>query len=1071
MRRLLLAVAFAGACAFAQAKEITWTGSVDTDFANGGNWSGGAPAAGDTAKFTATATITGAFDFGADGLTIDVANGTTLTCKTAFAGTGQLTKVGTGTLAFTDYKTGTFTGGLRVEKGKLSPKNNSNWHLTIGDSANVVTLVMTGTADDPQIQGTWGSCLDNLVHVTGTCQPERSAFSISDVSFTLRGSYTADCDTLIASGWNSTFVGSGFVDVTGQRLTLKETGSSNAITFGAKGKSIKGTIATTGVGMVKILGEGDATATLIVSNRTSLLNLWAGSARVEGADAVLTLGKSTDNTIGSFSGGSSVTLADGGKIVLGEGAALSVKALTIDGTPVEAGIHPISDFNGRIEGAGDVMVGCKMWCGGASGLLSAPANWSDNVAPACGDVLIFGQNVTLETEDFELTEGSGLTFQILGVGTVVTCKTDFSGAGGLTLSGLGNLRFRRAANGTFTGGVRVVGGELSVINGDGNTWSCTIGDKTSNVITLVMSGDSAKDPTIWFNNYSCALNNKVVVVGTAAEGHETFAISDRGAQNGDVEAETDVRFATHCGTRSLIMTGNIDAGANTVYAETYDKKGDSILFGECNTGNGNILFTKTIVGNLTTHGQGHVEVFSSGVSADATLTVESETWLFNAWAGDVVVSGVTLLMTKTNAWGLSTASSLASTAKVSVENGGKLVLANGKDLAVASLTVNGVPVAKGVHTVAEFGGAFEGSGAVLVGCDKKWIGGAEGLLTDGANWSDNQPAKAGDILVFDKNVKLLDDETMFDLADKDLTLVIVSDVTVTSQTKYTGTGRIVKQAKGTFTINASATGDFSGGLRVEDGIVKVGANGSWGSNVGNGKGVVEVVQGEGRAPQIVATTYGGRLNNPVRITGEASSADAAAVLQAGDRGGFKGAVTADSDFLISSGYHTGYYGSSVSAPGRTMTVNAGAYVTDDGDKVIRTCQLSGALDVSIVKKQVARLQIDVGTTNEANGLTTLEGRTLLSPAAVWSGTNVVVSGETAELQLTARQNLSRQATLSLADGGMLVFTNGLQVCVGELFVNGQRKDNGVYTAVNLPEAISGAGRVRVGKFGMAVLVR
>lgn len=220
----------------------------------------------------------------------------------------------------------------------------------------------------------------------------------------------------------------------------------------------------------------------------------------------------------------------------------------------------------------------------------------------------------------------------------------------------------------------------------------------------------------------------------------------------------------------------------------------------------------------------------------------------------------------------------------------------------------------------------------------------------------------------------------------------------------------------------------------------------------------------------MATTYGGRLNNPVRITGEAGSADAAAVLQAGDRGGFKGAVTADSDFLISSGYHTGYYGSSVSAPGRTMTVNAGAYVTDDSGKVIRTCQLSGALDVAIVKKQVARLQIDAGTTNEANGLTTLEGRTLLSPAAVWSGTNVVVSGETAELQLTARQNLSKQATLSLADGGMLVFTNGLQVCVGELFVNGQRKDNGVYGG-QPARAISGAGRVRVGKFGMAVFVR
>lgn len=1078
MKQLAVALAVTSVCMMMQAKEVVWSGAVDTDFAKESNWTGGAPVAGDTAKFTAKATITGDFDFGADGLTIDVASGVTLTCQTAFAGTGQLTKVGAGTIAFNQQKVGTFTGGLRMEGGVLAVKYDDAWNLTIGDAANVVTLVMTGSDSDPKISfPDWGSCFNNPVRVIGTCKPGVSVFSMVNTSQSYRGAYSADCDTRIATGQSgtTTISGSGVVDVSGHALTLSANNASTVIALGSSTKTICGDIVTIGNGQVKVNGLGDATSTLIVSNRTSLLNAWAGNARVEGADAVLTLDKNTDNkTVGSFSGGSSVVLADGGKIVLADGIAFSVKSLTIDGNPVSSGIHPISDFDGRIEGTGDVMVGCKTWSGGDTGLLSAPANWSDGAAPACGDVLIFSKNVTLDTEEFVLTEGSGLTFLISGAETVVNCKTDFSGEGGLTLDGQGYLRFRRKANGTFTGGVRAVGGRISVVNGDGSTWSCTVGD-AANVITLVMSGDAATDPTICFSNYSCGLNNKVVVEGTASAGHDTFSLTDNGSMNGDVESETDVQFGTHAGSRSLRILGNVAADGNTIYAETNEGKNDIVMFGQCDTGSGSFVFDKKIVGNLTTRGLGSTEIFSSGTSAEATLTVCSRTTLFNAWAGDVVVSGATLLVTKTNAWGRSTTASLAPTATVRIENGGKLVLENGKDLSVAELIVNGVPVTKGVHTFGDpaLGGALESSEArqVWVGCDKKWIGGAEGLLTDGANWSDSAPAVAGDILVFDKDVKLLDGEAMFDLEDKGLTFAVASGKTVKSLVRYTGTGRIVKQSKGAFTINASATGDFSGGLRVEDGVVNVGANSSWGSNVGNGKGVVEVAQGAGRTPQVVATTYGGRLNNPVRITGEAGSADAAAVLQAGDRGGFKGAVTSDADFTISSGYHTGYFGSAFSAPGRTMTVKAGTVLKDDSGKVIRTCQLSGALDVSVVKKQVSRLQVDVGTTNAANTLATLEGRTLLSPAAVWAGTNVVVSGETAELQLTAKRNLSKLATLSLADGGKLVFTNAMTVCVGQLFVDGKQKESGVYTSANLPDLIDGDGRIRAGQLGLPIIVR
>lgn len=1067
--------AFAGVCLFAQAKEIVWTGSVDTDFATAGNWSGGAPAAGDTAKFNDEVTITGSFDFGAGGLTVEVASGKTLTCQTAFAGAGRLTKTGAGTLAFVNKNTGTFTGGLRVEAGKLAAKYSGAWNLTIGDSSNVVTLVMTGSADDPKVAfPDWGSCFNNPVHVTGTCLPGASVFQVSNTSVSYRGTYSTDCDSQIACGQSgtTTISGSGAIDVSGHTLTLNASGASTVLAVGAKGKSILGNLATMGVGRIAINGEGtDSAATLSVSNRVTLCNSWAGSAVVSGESAVLTLDRNTDNnTIGSISGASSVSLVDGGKIVLGTGVSLAVKSLSVDGTPVAAGIHPVSEFDGRIEGDGDVMVGCKTWSGGSTGLLSDGANWADNTPPVCGDALVFGQTVTLEAEDFTLASGSGLTFLIPGNDTVVTCKTDFNGTGGLTLEGKGYLRFRRKVNGSFTGGVRVAGGKLSVVNGSGSDWSCTIGD-ASNVVTLVMAGDAANDPMVVFSNYSCGLNNKVVVTGTSVAGRDTFCLGDSGSMNGDVESTTDIQFGTHCGSRALRVEGNVDVGSRVIVADTNNNKGDVVMFGECNTNSGNILFTKTIAGNLTTRGQGHTEIFSSGVSADALLRVESETYLYNAWAGNIVVTGATLHVTKTNAWGKSTTCTLSPTATVRIENGGRILLENGKPQSVAELIINGEPVSKGIHMVEEFGEAVVGSGMILVGAqEKKWVGGSSGLLTDGANWSDGQPAQAGDVLIFEKNVTLnaLDDDALFDLGTGDLAFVVDSDCTLTSETKYSGTGRLVKYGAGTLKIVIANSGTFSGGVRVEDGTFSAAQNSAWGTNIGDGKGIVEVVVGPGRTSKVENSSYGARVNNPIRVTGS-NAPSGVYSLVSNDRGGFRGLISADVDFAIVGGYYSSHFLGGISAPTNTVTVNAGTSQFDGATP--RTCYLEHEIDASIVKIGPARLRISNGTTNEVNSLTVTEGQLFLEPAAVWSGTNVVVSGETSELWISARQNFATNVVVTISDGGRLYVTNGVGVKVASLVVNDTPVETGVYTAGNLPAVISGEGRVLVGPQGMTIILR
>ena len=102
---VLAVVAFACAGA-AVAAEFTWTGGASGDWTTPGNWDVGAgyPKAGDTAKFNETVTIAGSdINIGGeegttDALTIDIADGKTLTIDASISGEGGVTRSGEGTL-------------------------------------------------------------------------------------------------------------------------------------------------------------------------------------------------------------------------------------------------------------------------------------------------------------------------------------------------------------------------------------------------------------------------------------------------------------------------------------------------------------------------------------------------------------------------------------------------------------------------------------------------------------------------------------------------------------------------------------------------------------------------------------------------------------------------------------------------------------------------------------------------------------------------------------------------------------------------------------------------------------
>ena len=105
-------------------------------------------------------------------------------------------------------------------------------------------------------------------------------------------------------------------------------------------------------------------------------------------------------------------------------------------------------------------------------------------------------------------------------------------------------------------------------------------------------------------------------------------------------------------------------------------------------------------------------------------------------------------------------------------------------------------------------------------------------------------------------------------------------------------------------------------------------------------------------------------------------------------------------------------------------------------------------------------------------LTLFGGTNTLTSTAYWGG-NVVVSGIHTQLALRDDGNLSKDATLSIStDGGATIdIASGGKVKTGEFWVNGSKKDPGIYTAANLPGVVTGAGRLVVGTAGTMIVFR
>lgn len=122
-----------------------WTGAAgDGDWWNAANWSPAEVPAGGMVRFTDDATLVGSVDFGAGGLSVDVADGKTVVFADSVTGTGSLIKSGQGRLVL--RASNAPVGMLQVKDGALDllAAIGSEGLTVVVDGSNAWLRLLTG---------------------------------------------------------------------------------------------------------------------------------------------------------------------------------------------------------------------------------------------------------------------------------------------------------------------------------------------------------------------------------------------------------------------------------------------------------------------------------------------------------------------------------------------------------------------------------------------------------------------------------------------------------------------------------------------------------------------------------------------------------------------------------------------------------------------------------------------------------------------------------------------------------------------------------------------------------------
>lgn len=699
---------------------------------------------------------------------------------------------------------------------------------------------------------------------------------------------------------------------------------------------------------------------------------------------------------------------------------------------------------------------------------SDPNNWN-NGAPEPGDTVVIegtsgwdnpiyigienGATDTIETFDFG---DKGLTLEIKT--SYTRFLVDFQGTGRVVKTGGGKLGL--ACDSSFTGGCEMQAGLIEAWD-NGNVFRFG-----TEPIEFVNSASA--HPGVTSDSWGASLKNAMLFSGL----DEDYTVSSLGQAYtyGLVTATHDCSFKQTYGV--LTFGSPVSATGKTLtIAIGRQKDANSAPGVKLSSSVDASLVFNPIEGSLYV-----TPIVFEGVSTnpDNGLTVGVSDCQFSAsarWGGTNIV-----LRSNAEKLTLKSSSNLSADAYVSIENDAKISVAQGVTVGIRGLTVKGTPVPSGYYTKVELPLVIDGDGCVAVGMGKRttWLGGLTGgsitspnggtplSIFDPANWDNGVPVK-GDILVFTNTYHWsktayvgLEGET-FDIGSEGIVIETVSHIKL--NTKLTGSGTVVKTGSGT--LGVAVNSEHAGGARITEGKFE-----SFISSLVFGTGPVTLVNSGSKKPAIEANLWGCGIKNKLVFEGDVSST----VTSLGQYFTFGGDIESCHDFTIEGTYGSLTFSGTISAPGRTFTANANRTV-DENNPPHFYCQKS--VDANLLKLGNRTLYLQGVSTNSESGLTVREGSCVIDTNGSWAGTNVVVEATAGALTLKANANLSDAATVRIdtSNGAKINIASGVKVAVAELHVDGVQKPAGLYSAANLPNVITGAGKLRVGTPGVVVIFR
>lgn len=170
--------------------------------------------------------------------------------------------------------------------------------------------------------------------------------------------------------------------------------------------------------------------------------------------------------------------------------------------------------------------------------------------------------------------------------------------------------------------------------------------------------------------------------------------------------------------------------------------------------------------------------------------------------------------------------------------------------------------------------------------------------------------------------------------------------------------------------------------------------------------------------------------------------------------------------------------------GNLNIANPYGYITTPSDKpatfsFAQTSDWTPRADVfkgpiSLSKGGSATVTINGKMTLTGGDLTVTGGTLAFGESGVLSSvTNITVSGEGSLVTLVSKANLPnhKKSILRLNDGGKLQIPSGMNLKVAELYIDGDKRRDGNYTAGNAADIVAGEGSLIVGSTAFKIIIR